>query len=226
MRHKYLIRNIIFFNLTSLFMIFAFNVYANEKLHDNSFCNQVQKNIMGINIPVKNNVYKDWESFLISKASVEPLTSEQFTSLDKNKIPIMISCKMKSADLIQEVHGKNSVNSESMTCRSINEKTMSDIVAGLNEKEKKQLLQNEISYVFDEDISVFTGQSWTKPYQIVFKDKKNVTHIQSKRMQINWNNTLFKLMPERFRGVLYCHLIAPEHAKRIIMGLTLLQDNF
>lgn len=189
-----------------------------------TFCTEIQTAIMGNTVPADNMVHPDYESFVLSKASVDPLRNEQFTTLGPDGAPRMISCKMKTPDHIQEVYGEDTVNPEARSCEAINRDNVTAVIASLSEDEANARALSDNDIMFEEDISVMTGQSWTKPFNYVFKTDDGKLRIQSKRMQVDWTNLLFKMAPDRFRGALYCHLIAPEYAKALILGQADLPD--
>ena len=130
----------------------------------------------------------------------------------------MVSCKMKTPDHILEVYGDTASNPEARSCEIINRENVAAVIASLTPEEADRRTLADGQIVFDEDISVIKGTSWTKPFNFVYRGDNGALHIQSKRMQIDWTNLLFKIAPDRFRGALYCHLIAPEFAKALILG--------
>ncbi|MBT6089419.1 MAG: hypothetical protein HOH20_07575 [Rhodospirillaceae bacterium] len=183
-----------------------------------TFCTSIQTSIMGNKVPAQNVVHPDYEAFVLSKASVDPLRNEQFTTLGDDGLPRMVSCKMKTPDHIQEVYGEDKTNTEARTCAAINQENVAAVIASLTPEEAEKRALTDVQIIFEEDMSDMTGQSWTKPFDFATRDKNGAVHIQSKRMQIDWTNIIFKLAPDRFRGALYCHLIAPEFAKALILG--------
>ena len=183
-----------------------------------TFCQLIQNSIMGNTVPASNMVHPNYESFILSKASVDPLRTEQFTTLGKDGIKLMVSCKMKTPDHIQEIYGENKTNDEAKTCAAINRENVLAVIASFTLEESENRLLTDAQIIFDDDVSVMTGQSWTKPFNFATRGDQGAVHIKSKRMQINWSSILFKLAPDRFRGALYCHLIAPEFAKALILG--------
>ncbi len=183
-----------------------------------TFCTSIQTSIMGNKVPADNMVHPDFESFVLSKASVDPLRNEQFTTLGDDGLPRMVSCKMKTPDHIQDVYGEDKANAEAKTCAAINQQNVAAVIASLTPEESERRTLTDAQIVFEDDTSVMTGQSWTKPFDFATRDDNGAVHIQSKRMQIDWTNIIFKMAPDRFRGALYCHLIAPEFAKALILG--------
>ena len=42
--------------------------------------------------------------------------------------------------------------------------------------------------------------------------------MRSKGFRVDWTDPQFAAMPGRFRGVQYCHLVAPEYLARLVTG--------
>jgi len=189
-------------------------------VHPN-FCADVQQLMTGTQLTPINVTHGDWESFVVSKAKIRPLETEQFVLYDEetHKQPVRVSCKMKTSDHLIDEYGGNAAH-EGGRCSSINARIVDNVLSGmtLEEIERQQLTQERI--VFDKDDVVVSGLRWTEPYAFVYLAEDGMVHIHSKRMQINWKNLLFALAPERFRGALYCHLIAPEYARLLLLGDT------
>lgn len=191
---------------------------AGQSQITDTFCNTVQTSIMSNTVPAQTMVHPDYEAFVLSKAAIDPLRNEQFTTLGPDGAPRMISCKMKTPDHIQEFYGEDTVNAEARSCEAINRENIAAVLDSLTAEEQTARALSDEDILFGEDISVMTGTSWTAPFDFVTRTDDGKIQIQSKRMQVDWTNLLFKMAPERFRGALYCHLIAPEFAKALILG--------
>ena len=203
----------------SVFMAWSFSAQAQGQTEiTDTFCNTVQTAIMSTKVPAETMVHPDFDAFVLSKASIAPLRNEQFTTTGPDGAPRMISCKMKTPDHIAEVYGEDKVNAEALSCEAINRANVSAVIANLTPEEEKNRSLSDEQIVFDEDISVMSGVSWTKPFDFAYSGDNGALHIQSKRLQIDWTSLLFKLAPDRFKGALYCHLIAPEYVKALILG--------
>jgi hypothetical protein len=53
---------------------------------------------------------------------------------------------------------------------------------------------------------------------MTWRDQDGVLHVRSKGFRVDWTDPQFAAMPGRFRGVQYCHLIAPEYLARLVSG--------
>ena len=191
---------------------------AGQATTTDDFCKNVQISIMGVSIPTSNMVHPDWDAFVLSKASVDPLRNEQFASAGLGGQPRMVSCKMKTPDHIREVYGDDASNEEARSCEAINRENVAAVIASLTAEEQKRRVFGDDRIIFDEDLTEFMGVNWLKPFDLAFGDDSGRLHIQSKRLQVDWTNILFKLAPDRFRGALYCHLVAPEYVKALVLG--------
>jgi len=184
-----------------------------------NFCADVQQLMTGTQLRPVNVSHEDWDSFVVSKAKIRPLETEQFVLYDgqSHKQPIRISCKMKTSDHIINEYGAGAAQ-EGGRCSKINARIVDNVLSELTMKEieRQQITAERI--VFDKDDIVVSGLRWTAPYAFVYLAQDGTVHIHSKRMQINWKNLLFALAPDRFRGALYCHLIAPEYARLLLLG--------
>jgi hypothetical protein len=68
-----------------------------------------------------------------------------------------------------------------------------------------------------EDENRVTGSSWTAPYQHVWGEGDRV-HVRAKALLVLWDDWRWKLAPDRFRGMHYCHLITSEYARALMLG--------
>ena len=191
---------------------------AGQSAITDTFCTEIQTSIMGNTIPAQNIVHSDKETFVLSKASIDPLRNEQFTELGEDNRPRMVSCKMKTHDHIREFYGETATSEEPRSCEAINRENMAAVIASLSDTESEQRVIADEQIVFDDDLTEFMGVNWLKPFDMAYRGEDGHLHIQSKGLRVDWTSLIFKLVPERFRGALYCHLIAPEYAKALILG--------
>jgi hypothetical protein len=82
-----------------------------------------------------------------------------------------------------------------------------------------------VTVIFDEretasnqPMSGMTGPDWLRPYRAIYIGESGDLHIRSKGFQVNFTDPRFANAPVRFRGVHYCHLIAPEHLLAVLNG--------
>lgn len=183
-----------------------------------TFCNDMQVAIMNNTVPATTMIHRTWDAFLESKASVDPLRNEQYITAGPSGAPRMVSCKFKAADHIREVYGEDKADEEPRSCEALNRDNVAAVVTALSPEEQARRAVSDDQIVYEEDITEVMGVNWVRPFDYVWRGDNGALHIQSKRLQVDWTSLLFRLAPEAFRGALYCHLIAPEYVKALLLG--------
>jgi hypothetical protein len=201
----------------------------------NKFCSNAQQIIAGTEIVSTNIIHSDYNAFVESKAlpfevasepdaALAPVTTQQYVTYgyyDSGKdYPQLISCKMKSADAIQYFLGAEAASAES-TCKAINQDTLDRVATSLTQSEQRSIvLDDDEEVIVDPDNEVMFGFQWVTPFDPVYIGDDGELHVVSKSLLVS----KFAYLPpipgldDRFRGVHYCHLLAPEYARSILTG--------
>ena len=182
-----------------------------------NFCIEGQKIITGTNIVPTLVIHETKKDFGASKASIDEsgYTIHQHIHKDKVEglegvIPKIISCKFKSADNIQAYFGDDSTG-EHGACSDVNQATLDRV--------SKELGIENPEIQIEDDEYVYAGTNWINPwpYSAVSVREQGGLAIKSKGMYIPDAWWLFPV-PARFKGVHYCHLIAPDYLKVLLEG--------
>jgi hypothetical protein len=187
-------------------------VFADEILDE--FCADVQRVLAATTVSVENVAYDEIEVFIKSKASIRPLVTRQYVHRDEQARPRMISCKVKTSDMLLLEYGDDAAGTEG-ACQSVNYLTVQR-VAGASDSTKRPYGKYR-DVVLEPDETGVSGVNWLKPYQMIWAEQ-DVLHIQSKALRVDWGNERFKSAPARFRGTHYCHLVAPSYLRRVLDG--------
>jgi hypothetical protein len=62
-----------------------------------------------------------------------------------------------------------------------------------------------------------TGPDWLAPFVMTSAAGDTLT-IHTKGFIVDFSDPAYAKAPDRFRGVHYCHLIAPEHFEAVLRG--------
>jgi hypothetical protein len=184
------------------------------------FCAAGQRQIAQVRIPVQTVVHRDYEAFVQSKPSIKPLEVQQYTAFADNAgtQPKMISCKFKSADHIRSEYGANAAG-EPASCASLNRRSLDAVMASLTRKERKKLLyRSGTAVLLEPDEMAAIGPEWLKPFEMSTIDMSGTLRIRAKAMRNDWNDPKLANAPARLKGTHYCHLIAPEYLKALLIG--------
>ncbi|MFZ9708262.1 MAG: hypothetical protein ACO329_09925 [Steroidobacteraceae bacterium] len=184
------------------------------------FCSDVQAMIVASPVPVaRNEVFTQLEGFVKSKPGVRPLETRQYVSdeTDAPGRPRQVSCKMKTADHLRAEYGDQAAG-EDIGCRGVNAQILQQVMATFTAEERRRARFAAGKRVrFLEDIVTDNGPFWLEPYPMAQEIAGELV-IQSKGMQNNWLDQRYLAAPPQFRGTRYCHLIAPEYLRRLLLG--------
>lgn len=184
------------------------------------FCSAAQAITSGSSIRGTNVVHSDYEEFVLSKAVIRPLRTEQYHWYeDEAKTRLkMISCKMKTADHFRTEYGADQAGEE-RSCADVNRQTIDQVLGAMSKTERRRLLfDHGRNIVLDPDELTNMGPVWLEPYAMSYVGTDGALHIMSKAMRNDWLDERYFQAPPKFRGTRYCHLIAPEYLARVLRG--------
>ncbi len=186
------------------------------------FCAEVQRRSAGVSMPVRNVIHTDFAAFVDSKPGIDPLETQQYVEYadDARTRPQKISCKLKSADHIRAVHGTAATRAveNPNLCREINRATILEVWRGLDALTRSKAAVPPHRFMLDGDRTEIMGSRWVRPYSYVYAGADGTVHIRAKALLVNWDDWRWKLAPRSFRGTHYCHLIAPEYVRELMLG--------
>lgn len=210
---------------TSLLLVSA--CQAEKEVQDSvyqidDFCLRAQQLVTGTDLPITNIRYHDYKGFTKSKPVADPLTTGQ--NLYYQNVPgfeqpmaTIISCKLKTSDIIAQLHGEDAVSKAygEVSCGDIMADTLDRIYA---EHEQAAAVFARADIVIEEDDMSRMGPMWLKPwpYQNAFVDESGKLHLRGKALLVPFSKMI--PMPDRFKGTHYCHLPTPEYLTAILDG--------
>jgi hypothetical protein len=184
------------------------------------FCAIAQQRMSSTQLPVQNVVHPDYDGFVKSKPVVRPLETEEYHWYDDaaDTELRMISCKMKTVDHLKAEYGPQAAGEES-SCAALNAVILDGVLAGFSAPQRRRLRFDQgRAVVFDPDRLTNDGPLWLAPFALVATTPDGKLHVATKAMRNDWTDPRLQTAPVRFRGTRYCHLIAPEYLRRVLLG--------
>jgi hypothetical protein len=185
-----------------------------------NFCAESQRTLVSARVPIRSTTHSDYQAFVASKPEVKPVTVQQYIRYADGLVPRaeMISCKFKSADHIRAEHGPNAAGAPS-SCAFLNRRTLDGVLSSLSKRERKMLqFKSGTAVLIDADIMATQGPQWLEPFRMVWVDVGGTLRIQAKGMRNDWTDPRLANAPLRLKGTHYCHLIAPDYLKALLLG--------
>lgn len=193
------------------------NVLAESSNGLDNFCSDAQQFIANTNLEADNTLYDEWQAYVSSKPLVdeERLLSQQYILYDafpttKKRYAKLVSCKFKSSDRINMIRGDGNAGEE-RSCGDINRQTIERVASELGADQTRTL-------TVEPDDSVFMGPQWLDPwpYEAISQAEDGSLRVTAKEMHIVYSKLI--PMPDRFKGVHYCHLVAPDYVRALMTG--------
>jgi hypothetical protein len=187
---------------------------------DKDYCATAQQILTQSSFAVTNEIHLNFDSFVKSKPSADPVTTHQFlhylpvkVNAKEQAFPAIVSCKLKTAERINHSHANANAGSD-LSCRHLLERDVNSILSSLD---KESLAFEAENIVFREDEMANQGRTWLAPWPYaVARMDGGMLVWQSKAMLISYSS--WNPMPARFLGTHYCHLPTPQYIRGILVG--------
>jgi hypothetical protein len=183
------------------------------------YCTLAQKEVASARVPSRNKVVSEFQAFSAITPSVQPLETVQFVQYaDAQRTrPRMISCKLHSAEKIRAAYGPTAAG-ESTTCARLNRRTLDAVMASLTDRQKKKMpFKGSIPILLDPDEQAANEAQWLEAFTMVQTDAGGTLRVRAKSLRGDGNHVRVGSKPAT-GGRQYCHLIAPDYLKRILLG--------
>jgi hypothetical protein len=181
-------------------------------------CAAVQRRLIDTPLPVVNVIETDFEAFKRSKPSVRPLRSHQFLRRDAAGRPVELSCKTKTADHLRSVYGTAGAGTADRACRHLHREMVNGVWRSLTAAQRDGAAFPPTRVLLEPDALSLTGSSWVRSQAAAWRGADGRLHLRSAALFAEWEDWRWKVMPESWRGNHYCHLVAPERLRRLMLG--------
>jgi len=180
------------------------------------YCLAAQRLVTRTDHPVELVVHEDFQAFVKSKAVIEGPQIQQYNWQDNGHV-VGISCKLKSADHLNLTFGDGTAGPDGL-CQDMNQAVYQLVAESITTPAYAAVVFDDQENMMNEEQPGMTGPDWLMPYTATYLDDTGKLHIRAKAFQVNFSDPRFVKAPARFRGVHYCHLIAPDYMRGLLAG--------
>jgi hypothetical protein len=186
------------------------------------YCLTAQRVVTQTTQPVDVITHATFDGFVKSKAIIPegdaavPLIQQFIWTDDRGNI-IGVSCKLKSADHLNLTYGATTAGPD-LPCQTMNRAVYHSLSGQTEAPRFVTVIFDERETVSNQPMSGMTGPDWLRPYRAIYIGESGDLHIRSKGFRVDFTDPRFAKAPVRFRGVHYCHFIAPEHLLAVLNG--------
>ncbi|MEO7385483.1 MAG: hypothetical protein ABIX37_00960 [Gammaproteobacteria bacterium] len=193
----------------TLLVLLSGTALATDNWEIDTFCSEVQTVTAETNVKAQLVIHKTTWDYRHSKPGINPVVIHQYVTPDASGQPKMISCKVKSVDHLQAVYGPGAAGRQG-NCEQVTRSVVEQARAHAGPRAPVVRI--------DPEEQVWTGSSYLAPFDLLTRDASGSLHIHTRYMRIDWDDWRWYLMPNKVRGHLYCHVIAPDYLARLMQG--------
>ena len=192
-----------------LLTLMSGGAFAADEWALDGFCSEVQRVTAQTNVTANLTIHETSWDYRHSKPGIEPVEIHQYVTPDARGRPKMISCKVKAVDHLQSAYGPTAAGTQG-TCEQVTRSIVAQARAGAG--------PNAPAVRVDPEEQVWTGSSYLAPFGLLTRDASGTLHVHTRYMRVDWDDWRWYVMPNKLRGHLYCHVIAPEYMARLFRG--------
>ena len=189
------------------------------------YCRIAQRIVTRTDQPVELRIQESFDGFVKSKAIIPDGDGaipeiQQFNWVDDEGAVVGISCKLKNADHLNLVYGDGTAGPDG-ACQDMNRYVFDSLRIERTDYRFE-------SVVFDPTEQPQTrgqppaeggpGPQWLQSYVATMEDPAGVLNIRTKGFRVDFLDPRFERAPARFRGVHYCHFVAPDQLRAVVTG--------
>lgn len=181
-----------------------------------NFCLEAQRVVTRTTVPMQLVIHADFDAFVKSKAVIQGPEIQQYNWYNDAGAALGFSCKLKSADHLNMTYGEGTAGPD-QACQLMNQKVFELVAKQVRDPVFIKVTFDPNETVENQENPGMTGPDWLAPYMMDYR-MDDVLHIASKGFIVNFTDAAYAKAPPRFRGVHYCHLIAPTHLEALLAG--------
>jgi hypothetical protein len=186
----------------------------------NEYCAVAQKEVASSRVPARNVVITDYQAFSRASPQVKPLETMQFVTYAdaQHSKPRMISCKLHSVERIRAEYGPTAAG-EPTSCARLNRRTLDAVMGSLTERQKKKMpFKGAVPVMLEPDLQSASETEWLEEFTMVQTDAGGTLRIRAKSLGVGSGGTRVSTRSAAGGGKQYCHLIAPDYLRRVLLG--------
>ena len=184
------------------------------------YCQAAQKFTAGTDMRIETVIHDDFDAFVKSKAIIDGPNGpqiQQYNWYDDNGEILGISCKLKTAEHLNLEFGESTAGAEG-SCQALNREVFRLMSRWVREPAYTTVSFDAAETVSNEEQPGMTGPDWLAPFEMTYVGDDGGLHVRSKGFVVEFTDPRYERAPPRFRGVHYCHYIAPDHLAKILKG--------
>ena len=183
-----------------------------------NFCQAVQQFMASTQRLSDNTVFATANEYIESKTTIEPLTTYQLVTRDaETDMPVAVSCKVKGAEYIRAVYGKNQAGVQRL-CPAVTAAIVGQVIRELSLEGDSAAAANAQALVLDNNEPFYMGPRYLANYELSYAAADGAVHLQSQGLIHDYAHWTSLLLSDKFAGVNYCNIPSHEYVRALATG--------
>lgn len=184
------------------------------------FCLSAQRVVERTGMRFELVVHEEFNDFVKSKAILNGPNGpqiQQYNWQDEAGEVFAVSCKLKNESHLNPVYGEGTAGPAGV-CQDMNREVFRLVSSWVREPRYRQVSFEADETHTDAGEPIIGGPDWLKTFKMTDVDSEGGLHIATKTFVQDFGDPRYQNAPERFRGVHYCHFIAPGYLAALLQG--------
>lgn len=184
------------------------------------FCSAGQRVVERTGMRFELVVHEEFNAFVKSKAILNGPNGpqiQQYNWYDESGAVTGISCKLKNESHLNLEYGEGTAGPAGV-CQDLNREVFRLVSSWLTEPAYTQVSFDADETHLEDGQLIATGPDWLRPFRLAYVSDDGALHVASRGYVQDFTDPRYQQAPERFRGVHYCHFVAPEYLAAVLRG--------
>jgi len=184
------------------------------------FCMAGQRVVERTGMRFELVVHEDFNAFVKSKAILNGPNGpqiQQYNWYDETGAVTGVSCKLKNESHLNPIYGEGTAGPAGV-CQDLNREVFRLASSWLTEPAFTQVSFDADETHTDDGQLIERGPDWLKPFRLTYVSDDGALHVAAKGYVQDFGDPRFQKAPEKFRGVHYCHFVAPKYLAAVLKG--------
>lgn len=180
------------------------------------YCQAAQQILSSTELRGENTVFTDMPAYRKSKSAANPHLIYQ-TVTYAGSMPIVVSCKVKTAAHLRAVYGPQAAGPE-RACADLTRRAQSAAVARLEAAGESAAALRAAAFVINDNEPYTTGQAYLGDFELSYLGPDGAIHLNSPGLYQDYDSWITRFLPWQVQGQQYCHTATADYIVALATG--------
>lgn len=180
------------------------------------YCQAAQQILSSTSLRGGNTVFTDMPAYRKSKSAANPHNIYQVVTY-AGTLPIVVSCKVKTAAHLRAVYGPQAAGSE-RSCADVTRRAQGVAVARLEAEGLAEAARRAAAFIVNDNEPYTTGQAYLGDFELSYAAADGAIHLNSPGLFQDYDSWITRFLPWQVQGQHYCHTATADYIRALATG--------